>query len=189
MKNLDGLLKEPRMLNNAGRRNSLMGLYDLVRDQVTEETTIVEIGCHRGVSTELFAMFCKKIYTIDPWDQQWDGGPSHPNTNFSALPDEAEKEARKRLSKYSNVEIIKDYSKNVYNKFGDESLDMIYIDGEHTEVAVREDVTNWVPKIKKGGVISGHDGRVGGVNRACFALLGESGIKRYKDHSWRYIKQ
>ena len=41
--------------------------------------------------------------------------------------------------------------------FEDESLDFVYIDGHHGFKYVTEDIFEWSKKIKKGGVISGHD--------------------------------
>lgn len=39
----------------------------------------------------------------------------------------------------------------------DASLDFVFIDAEHTEEAVREDIAAWYPKVKPGGLILGHD--------------------------------
>jgi hypothetical protein len=42
-------------------------------------------------------------------------------------------------------------------KFEDETLDFAYIDADHSYVAVMRDVRAWLPKIRKGGIIGGHD--------------------------------
>lgn len=42
-------------------------------------------------------------------------------------------------------------------QFPDRSLDFVYIDGNHKYGHVAMDLTEWSQKIKKGGVISGHD--------------------------------
>ena len=39
----------------------------------------------------------------------------------------------------------------------DESLDFVYIDAAHDEESVTDDINTWYPKVKKGGIISGHD--------------------------------
>lgn len=39
----------------------------------------------------------------------------------------------------------------------DHSLDFIYIDGNHTHLAVAKDVEAWWPKVRPGGMFSGHD--------------------------------
>lgn len=39
----------------------------------------------------------------------------------------------------------------------DESLDFVYIDGDHSFDAVMLDLILWCPKVRKGGVVGGHD--------------------------------
>ena len=41
--------------------------------------------------------------------------------------------------------------------FKDNSLDFVYIDGHHGFKWVAEDIYWWSKKVKKGGIISGHD--------------------------------
>ena len=43
------------------------------------------------------------------------------------------------------------------HKFGDETLDFIFADATHTSEAHRKDLEAWIPKVKKTGMISGHD--------------------------------
>ena len=38
-----------------------------------------------------------------------------------------------------------------------EELDFVYIDGNHAENYVADDIKNYFPLLKKGGVIGGHD--------------------------------
>ena len=42
-------------------------------------------------------------------------------------------------------------------QFADESLAAVFIDADHQYKAVRADIRHWYPKVKKGGVIAGHD--------------------------------
>jgi predicted O-methyltransferase YrrM len=39
----------------------------------------------------------------------------------------------------------------------DGSLDFVFIDGDHSYNAVSADIVSWIPKLKKGGLLSGHD--------------------------------
>jgi predicted O-methyltransferase YrrM len=39
----------------------------------------------------------------------------------------------------------------------DKSLDLVFIDADHSYGAVRQDILAWMPKVKSGGIICGHD--------------------------------
>lgn len=41
--------------------------------------------------------------------------------------------------------------------YENESLDFIYIDGDHDYLSVKEDISIWYPKLKNGGYIAGDD--------------------------------
>ena len=48
-------------------------------------------------------------------------------------------------------------SNEAYLDFEDNSIDAIYIDGNHTYDGVKEDIIYWSPKVKPGGLIVGDD--------------------------------
>ena len=52
---------------------------------------------------------------------------------------------------------IKAFSKDVVDKYEDETIDFIFIDADHEYDGVIQDIKIWYPKVKKGGVIAGHD--------------------------------
>lgn len=51
------------------------------------------------------------------------------------------------------------------------SLDFVFIDADHTVESFREDVANWLPKLKPAGWITGHDLLYPGVNQGVKELL------------------
>jgi len=51
----------------------------------------------------------------------------------------------------------KGYSKDIAPMIEDGSLDLVFIDGDHSYEGVRLDIDLWLPKVREGGVISGHD--------------------------------
>lgn len=53
--------------------------------------------------------------------------------------------------------LVVDDSTNYANTVPDSSLDFVYIDGDHSYEACKHDITVWWPKIKPGGILSGHD--------------------------------
>lgn len=44
-------------------------------------------------------------------------------------------------------------AKRVQNR----SLDFVFLDADHTEEGIRRDIEAWAPKVKKGGMVLGHD--------------------------------
>jgi predicted O-methyltransferase YrrM len=53
------------------------------------------------------------------------------------------------------------YSTSVVNNFEDSYFDWIYIDTNHSYETTKEELNLYSPKIKKGGIIAGHDYIVG----------------------------
>lgn len=54
----------------------------------------------------------------------------------------------------------------------DGSLDFVFIDADHSEESVKRDIANWAPKVRKGGLLSGHDIDQAQVQRAVIASIG-----------------
>lgn len=53
--------------------------------------------------------------------------------------------------------VIRDDSVSGARAAADGALDLVYIDAEHTYEAVRDDISAWLPKVRPGGWIGGHD--------------------------------
>ena len=62
----------------------------------------------------------------------------------------------------------KEYSVDGAKLFDDSSVDLVFIDANHTYEHVKEDIEAWYPKIRDGGILSGHDfnGDFPGVEKA-----------------------
>lgn len=66
------------------------------------------------------------------------------------------------------------------------SIDMVFIDAIHTYDAVRQDIATWLPKVRPGGILGGHDyahERFPGVQRAVDEAF-PSGVTTGFDHTW-----
>jgi predicted O-methyltransferase YrrM len=70
--------------------------------------------------------------------------------------------------------------------FEDESFDFIFIDAEHLYDFVKQDLKNWYPKLKKGGIFAGHDYREG-VKKAVDEFFKNTNIQAIGS-SWMTIK-
>jgi len=100
-----------------------------------------EIGVYKGDFTEKFCKADLKMYAIDPWANR---GRMY-------------QRVRARLRKYKNCTIMRKTSVEAVNDFAARSLDFVYIDADHRFPFVAEDLYYWYWRIKKGGIIAGHD--------------------------------
>ncbi len=168
--------------------NKIHGLIDLIKEVNLEGKVICEIGSFLGVSTEAFALFGPlKIYAIDIWGMDENYKDLYANRKEGWA--DTESIFRERMKKYPNIEIIKDFSLNAVKNFDDESLDMVYIDGDHSYEAVKEDITAWLPKVKREGYICGHD-YYNNVEKAVNECIDNysTPIKTFSDTSWLFKK-
>lgn len=109
----------------------------------------IEIGIDRG---EYGVTLCKaglKMYGVDSY------------IRYDAYKKEGAYESHyddavKNLTGYDYT-IINKFSMDALDDFEDNSLDFVYIDGNHTLPYVAQDIFGWERKVKHGGIISGHD--------------------------------
>lgn len=57
-------------------------------------------------------------------------------------------------------------SKKAHEIYPDKSLAAVFIDGEHSFEDCLADIKNWLPKVRPGGYIGGHDYNWKGVKKA-----------------------
>jgi hypothetical protein len=160
--------------------NRLNGLYDLIKKHVRSDFRVVEIGSFEGKSTELFSMFCKTVYAIDPYEAYVEIDMNHIKN--------AEHCFDNMVSNIKNINKIKKRSLDAVKDFDDHSLDLVYIDGQHDYVNVKNDILAWIPKIKHGGIISGHDySHNNDVVKAVNEIFPKHVVEIYADSSWSVV--
>lgn len=174
---LPGMI-EMRPMGTDDHRHSLrVGFLDFV-SSLPENLTMVEIGCYRGESTKMFldSGKVKHITCIDPFDF----GGTTGGGDVAAV----RKIFMETIAEYGNkVTHIDAYSKDAVSNFADGSLDLVYIDGRHEYEYVHQDITLWLPKVRPGGIISGHDHQHPDVVRAIKEILGTD-FKTHIDETW-----
>ena len=114
-----------------------------------------EIGTFKGDNALdiLKNLNISKIYLIDAYTK-YDGYEVHSDCDEV---ESAKSIAHKKLEKYSDKIVwIEDYSANAVEHIK-EQLDFVYIDGNHTHPYIDDDIKNYYPLVKDGGVFSGHD--------------------------------
>jgi len=112
----------------------------------------VEIGTYKGEYTKKFCEVGLKMYAVDPWRVYSD----YHEKQGQKRQDFLYGHAKRYLSSY-NCNIIRKTSMEAVKEFKDESIDFVYIDGHHGFKFVAEDIYEWSKKVRKGGMISGHD--------------------------------
>ncbi len=175
---VEAICKLPRMyyLPAEQYNNNCYGLADMMREISKPEWVMVEIGSFAGVSSMLFAEFCKEVICVDPFIE-------YSELNAEKLC-KAETMFDINTNSYSGIAKVRAFSLDAVTVFPDNTLDMGYIDGSHNPVDVEADLRAWMPKIKKGGWLCGHDINID-VRLAVEKVIGKD-YKTYKDTSWAY---
>jgi hypothetical protein len=112
-----------------------------------------EIGVYKGEYTKILASSGLEIYAIDPWRIYRDYGNPRGQKRLDFQYDHT----CRYLSDCPNVKIVRKTSLEALEDFPDGSLDFVYIDGNHHFEYVAQDIVEWTRKVRKGGIVSGHD--------------------------------
>jgi len=111
-----------------------------------------EIGVYRGLYSKYLLRYIPglELVGIDLWEI-YPGYKDYSSTDIV----EAHNEAIK-VYKDKGV-LIQGWSNEVAKTIPDESLDFVFIDGNHAYEYVVEDIALWSKKVRKGGIVYGHD--------------------------------
>jgi len=161
----------------------LIHMLNDLRNRLNENSKMIEIGSHMGESTMLFAstQLFSEIHAIEPFN-----GEEEFNKLFDYSWDYIQKEFQKNIRYHKDIiNLHKGYSWELADKFEDNSIDFIYIDGQHTYDDVARDLNLYLPKLKRGGILGGHDyvGAWPGVVRAVTEEIGTPDHV-FEDTSW-----
>jgi predicted O-methyltransferase YrrM len=134
-------------------------VYDYFISQLPKNAKVVEVGCWKGKSVAYLAVEAinsGKEITIDAVDT-WEGSPEHQQDAYvrNKTLYELFCENIKPISHI--VTPIKKRSLDAVNLYANESLDLVFIDAAHDYNSVLQDIKAWLPKVKQGGIIAGHD--------------------------------
>lgn len=106
----------------------------------------VELGAHAGRSTAYMARILTpniSFFTVDDWK-------IYPYKKFIA------NLKNNGITTKHVTPIIAD-SSEASRLFDRESVDFVFVDADHSYQGVLRDIVAWLPKMKKTGVIAGHD--------------------------------
>ena len=155
--------------------------YKEIIDQFVGPAHFVEIGSFKGRSSSFMAVEIansKKQIQFDCVDT-WAGSPEHQagaaNEDRDVVNNSMYNVFIKNMTPVEGYYTAKRMtSVEAAATYDDASLDFVFIDADHSYEAVKEDIIAWWPKVKPGGIISGHDYHMGapGVMNATNELFG-----------------
>ena len=116
--------------------------------------TGVEVGVAAGEFSELILRSWRGrlLISVDSWP--WEPGDHEHRDAVERL----FAEATERLGAYGErSEIWRSDSAEAAERVPPRSLDFVYIDAQHDYDSVRRDIEAWFPRVRPGGILSGHD--------------------------------
>jgi hypothetical protein len=136
------------------RQRQLLAVLRPLREKLVG----AEIGVWDGMTSEaLLRDFPQlELWMIDPWRPY--GGASI----LGEQPQEGFDRARESAHWWTDFagqrrHVLAEASPGAAAHFADESLDFAFLDGNHLYESVQADILAWWPKIKRGGLLTGHD--------------------------------
>jgi len=148
-------------------------LRDLVVS--SKARSIVDVGVFGGKSTFSFIEGCRQqgfglVYGVDSWDL---------SDNTEDLTQAQDVEFWETIDLRSHMErflekafeteawdylrLLNIQSQRAYRIFDDAEIDVLHVDGSHTETAALRDIQNWWPKLNVGGFVILDDNHLASV--------------------------
>lgn len=141
--NLDTSIKSPITIPNFSR-------YDLANlFAELKFSKGVEVGVQNANYSKVLcdAIPTMEFYAIDPWPL------------YDGLPNLGYDNSVQKLKSYEHCTVIRKKSMDAVQDFPDEYFDFVYVDGDHEFASATNDISEWIKKIRIGGIIAGHDYR------------------------------
>lgn len=115
----------------------------------------VEVGVRDGSYSETLMKANPGLilHGVDPYEPHHGYRDHVRKSTFEAF----EQEAHDKLDGFTNYHFIREYSDKAVEQFEDDSLDFVYIDGDHSFYNATQDIELWSKKVRPGGSISGDD--------------------------------
>lgn len=145
----------------------------------------VEVGTAEGYNAwNILDNWPGKLTVIDPWRLlNAPGYSGHGEDTQSGQDARYQRILSKAATYKGRCQVMRATSAEAAPTFKDGSLDFAYIDSDHSLEAATEDLALWFPRVRSGGVISGHDmlsgwynGQLYGVKDAVESLAKAHGL-------------
>ena len=133
--------------------------WGVLMRSLPDGASVCEVGVWKGEFSEKMMSACPNIGSyilVDPWRhlQDWNKPFNLPQSEMDTVYDEA----MRRVEPFKDrVRVIRKKSFEAAKSIPDSSLDIVYIDGDHTCRGIVTDLIAWWPKVRPGGILGGDD--------------------------------
>ena len=130
-----------------------LSFISLLKDLGVEEGAEIGVCTGRYSQKLLEGIPDLRLHCIDPWEPYSEYVESKvEKLGFNKLYNNTLGRLKGR-----NCVIYKKYSMDAVKEFKDNSLDFVFIDGNHSFRYAVDDIAEWSKKVRPGGIVSGHD--------------------------------
>jgi hypothetical protein len=173
---------------NRTKGHSLV-LIDILREEKFER--FAEVGVWKSGTTKRILRtipnLIKEYWAIDPWQLMPHGSRTQRRRTEQNWHDYY-KYCCSLMQFFPQLRVVKLTSEEAAEIVPDGYFDMVYIDADHSFEHVYADIGFWLPKVRPGGLLSGHDygsRRWKGVKEAVDKWFGAENIKYWDiDEVW-----
>ena len=150
---------QPRLYGLGAWTEHIYFGYDFVAE--LKPKLLVELGTDRG---ESYFAFCQSVqendtgtrcFAVDHWC-----GDAHSGTYDETTYEAVVSHNREYYENFSTL--LRCSFDEALERFAAETIDLLHIDGHHTEAAVRHDLEWWLPKLRSDGILLLHDATMRG---------------------------
>lgn len=157
--------------------------YERVAQALADGARIAEVGVYKGKSAlylaERLEQMGKRVtfYLVD----HFQGSAEHDIT-----PEQLWAEFRANIEPMKDAfSVMRTDSVTAANALPNGSLDFVFIDAAHDYDSVKADIAAWLPKVRKGGFLAGHDYHHAPLRRAVDEAF--ASVTEYEGTCWGIV--
>lgn len=125
----------------------------------------VEVGVYKGKNAKQLLLLLPKLklYMVDRWceyskSEKELNGHTRITTTEKKSWDKLYQKTLKKTKEFGDRAIVmRTNSENASIMFENRVFDFVFLDDDHSTIAVKRNIDNWMKKVKIGGYLCGHD--------------------------------